>query len=59
MYVLTVIFRDGSRSVDEEVEEEELIAVVFSQLEKLQADRSVERITVKLRGDGEEVSKQK
>jgi len=59
MYLLKVIYRDGSRTVAQEVGEEELIALVFDQLEKLQADRNVERITVKLKGDGEEVCESK
>lgn len=59
MYLLTIIYRDGSRRVAEEVGEEDLIAVIFDQLEKLQMDRNIERITVKLKGDSEGVSEPK
>jgi len=56
MYLLRVIYRDGSRSVVEEVVEEDLVAVVFDQLDKLRLDRNIERITVKLLGGRQEVS---
>ncbi len=59
MYLLTIIYRDGSRRVAEEVGEEDLIAVIFDQLETLQTDRNIERITVKLKGDSEGVSEPK
>jgi len=59
IYLLTIIYRDGSRSVAEEVGEGELIAVIFDQLETLQMDKNIERITVKLKGDSEEVSEPK
>lgn len=59
IYLLTIIYRDGSRSVAEEVGEEDLIAVIFDQLEKLQMDRNIEGITVKLKGDSEGVSEPK
>jgi len=49
MYLLTVSYRDGSQSATEEIGEEDLIAVVFDQLEKLQMDENIERITVKLK----------
>jgi len=49
MYLLTVSYRDGSQSTTEEIGEEDLIAVVFNQLERLQVDVNIERITVKLK----------
>jgi len=49
MYLLTISYRDGSQSAAEEIGEEDLIAVVFNQLDKLQLDENIERITVKLK----------